>query len=349
MMIYEPYLRGLLTLLLLLFIAGAAGLPNQADERSDLSSGLVAYWKFDEGKGEIASDATLNRNNATLEGPTWVEGRYNFAVQLDGLDDYIRVADGDSLNLGDQFTIAAWVSLSKVGEGRQTLVQKAASYTFYVQWTADLLALIIGDGERRVGLLSDRGLGTAGEWHHVAVTFSYDADDGQGRVLFYINGQPAGEDFVTLAPSAGSGHLNIGRRAATAEEPKFHLNGALDELFIYDRALSSPEIERLFQLEESLNLPPIAGFTISPQDPTIDDLIQFTDLSQDPDGYIVYWGWDFGNGAVCPREPSSCGEGSWGNPTHRYATPGTYRVKLTVIDNQGALSRVTKQIEVFGD
>ncbi|MFQ6077473.1 MAG: LamG-like jellyroll fold domain-containing protein, partial [Candidatus Bathyarchaeia archaeon] len=140
-------------------------------ERSEnrvLSPGLVAYWKFDEGKGGTAHDATINRNNGTLNGPIWVEGRYNFALQFDGLDDYIRVAHADSLDLPDQFTIAAWVKLDKVGEGRQTLVQKAAAgeagmdifanYTFYVQWTTDLLALVIGDGERRVGLLSERGL-----------------------------------------------------------------------------------------------------------------------------------------------------------------------------------------------
>lgn len=87
------------------------------------------------------------------------------------------------------------------------------------------------------------------------------------------------------------------------------------------------------------NAPPVAYFSFTPERPTIDDLIQFTDKSYDPSptGYIVFWGWDFGDGTELTGQQ---------NPTHRYIVPGTYTVTLTVIDEQGALARTSKEVAV---
>jgi len=73
------------------------------------------------------------------------------------------------------------------------------------------------------------------------------------------------------------------------------------------------------------------------------DAIESHDPS--PSGAIVHVAWDFGDGAACPGTPGSCGEDRWA-PLHCYAEPGTYRVTLVVIDDQGALSRTTQTILV---
>jgi PKD repeat protein len=93
------------------------------------------------------------------------------------------------------------------------------------------------------------------------------------------------------------------------------------------------------------NAAPVAAFSFSPDQPRVGEPVQFTDLSYDPSpsGSIVSWGWDFGDGTTCPPE---CGADSRQNPTHRYEAPGTYTVTLTVIDNEGALTRATKEITV---
>ncbi|MEM2250589.1 MAG: PKD domain-containing protein [Candidatus Hadarchaeales archaeon] len=70
---------------------------------------------------------------------------------------------------------------------------------------------------------------------------------------------------------------------------------------------------------------PVARFTYSPTSPTTSDTIQFIDNSYDPDGHIVRWIWDFGDGTSSTDR----------NPTHRYLNPGSYTVTLTVIDNSG--------------
>jgi len=73
------------------------------------------------------------------------------------------------------------------------------------------------------------------------------------------------------------------------------------------------------------NRPPSASFTYSPEEPTIQDAVHFYDTSSDPDGSIVSWHWDFGDGQTSTIK----------NPSHNYADKGTYWVALIVEDNDG--------------
>lgn len=89
------------------------------------------------------------------------------------------------------------------------------------------------------------------------------------------------------------------------------------------------------------NLPPIADFTPSPQAPQVNEKVSFIDTSSDPDGFIVNWFWDFGDGATLEvQTPSS-------EPViHTYLQGGTYNVTLTVTDNGGLQASVTKAVRV---
>ena len=95
------------------------------------------------------------------------------------------------------------------------------------------------------------------------------------------------------------------------------------------------------------NAPPVADFSFTPEQPTVAEPVRFTDLSSDPSpkGYIVSWGWDFGDGSTCPPDCGS-GDGDPRTPTHRYAEPGSYTVTLTVIDNEGKIGRISKEVTV---
>ena len=85
------------------------------------------------------------------------------------------------------------------------------------------------------------------------------------------------------------------------------------------------------------NVAPMAVFSFTPEEPTVEDVIQFIDQSSDPDGQIVFWGWDFGDGTQLIGQQ---------NPVHRYARPGTYTVILTVIDDDGAIDKASREITV---
>lgn len=82
-------------------------------------------------------------------------------------------------------------------------------------------------------------------------------------------------------------------------------------------------------------VPPKADFSFSPTSPEVGDEVQFTDKSTD-DGQIVSRQWDFGDGTTSTEQ----------NPKKKYAQPGTFRVKLTVRDNDGAESIAEKSITV---
>ena len=76
----------------------------------DLSLGLVAEWDFDEGSGTQIADTSGNGNSGTLvNAPQWDSG-CNAALQFDGVDDHVVIANTPSLDItGTEITLAAWV------------------------------------------------------------------------------------------------------------------------------------------------------------------------------------------------------------------------------------------------
>jgi len=80
----------------------------------------------------------------------------------------------------------------------------------------------------------------------------------------------------------------------------------------------------------------ITNGTLSPDNPKVGEEVRFTDQSTDPDGQVVKWEWDFGDGAKSTER----------NPTHKYTAKGKYTVKLTVTDDDDLSHTVTKQITV---
>ena len=99
----------------------------------------------------------------------------------------------------------------------------------------------------------------------------------------------------------------------------------------------SLEIPALAITVRAPNRPPLADFGFTPERPTDLDTIRFDDRSSDPDGEIVAWHWDFGDGTTSMEQ----------NPAHRYSDDGRYRVKLTVRDNEGAEAGKALEIAVL--
>ncbi|VVB62297.1 Beta-propeller repeat protein [uncultured archaeon] len=94
--------------------------------------------------------------------------------------------------------------------------------------------------------------------------------------------------------------------------------------------------EDVFVAKVHYNLPPVADFTYTPDDPTSTSIIHFTDTSTDSDGTIVSWWWDFGDGYYSNLQ----------NPIHCYYTNGEYMVTLTVTDNEDVKNTFTTSVTV---
>ncbi len=88
----------------------------------------------------------------------------------------------------------------------------------------------------------------------------------------------------------------------------------------------------------NINDPPTANFTFTPENPSIEDVIQFTDTSTDIDGEeIITWLWNFGDGNTSSNQ----------NPTHQYGIATIYQVTLTVWDTEGANDTITQNVSAI--
>jgi FG-GAP repeat/PKD domain len=95
--------------------------------------------------------------------------------------------------------------------------------------------------------------------------------------------------------------------------------------------------------KESVNQPPVAEFSWAPQDPIVNQSIVFdASASQDPDGTIVLYEWDWENDGVFDESSESPGA------THRWTEMGSYPITVRVTDNEMATDSITKTLQVNG-
>ena len=185
----------------------------------------VAHWHFDEGNGTIAHDVDGQHNGTLGDGntnntPAWsTEG----GLLFDGVNDKLKVEDSDALDLTtDTFTISLWVKRSGASQG--TLLKKADAsngYQLTITATGTLQFEIRLDGTSKT--VTSTTTIPLNQWKHVAARY-----DGTALRVF-INGTI---DSATTEPLFLGGDTT-------------HLNGTLDEVSIFDSALSDAEITNL--------------------------------------------------------------------------------------------------------
>ena len=197
------------------------------------SAGLVAAYAFNEGVGVVGADASGNANTGTLtNGPLWTSGKNGGALQFDGVDDRVRVNDADALDLSLAATFEAWVYPTVVPSGWRTILQKEAdAYIFAAS----------GGGTPASGGMFNGVLHVASApsplpvntWTHLAA--SYDG----AQIRFYVNGVQVNTLAVSGSYEQNTNPLWIGGNALYGE----HFKGKLDDLRIYNRALTAAEIQ----------------------------------------------------------------------------------------------------------
>jgi hypothetical protein len=209
------------------------------------NSSLLGYWSFNEGGGTSASDdAGDTAPGALIGGAGWTTGRFGAAVSLDGVNDYVALPN---VNVsGSAMTIAAWVRTSSFGTTDQRFVSKAVDGTINGQyWTVG--AYVTGQGQRRLRFWLRTGGSTStlsassgdvpvGTWYHVAAVY-----DGATMRLF-LNGTQVGQVVKSGTIAANSAAaVNVGR----SHNGGGFANGAIDDVRIYDRALTGDELAQV--------------------------------------------------------------------------------------------------------
>lgn len=214
-------------------LAGLAKTSDAVDPKH-----IVGLWLFDDGAGNVAKDTSGNKHDGTISGAKWTKGKYEGALEFDGIDDFVEVPAADDLVL-ETFTIEAWVKI-KHGPDWQSILMKGQEPRNY---------LLVTNKDNDVALLSFTSGGrgqwksafgktplTDDTWKHVAGAY-----DGK-FMRVYVNGVMEGEVPQPTKPdkAAEPAKVKIGNGSADGHPIK----GLLDEVALYSIALTEDEVKK---------------------------------------------------------------------------------------------------------
>jgi hypothetical protein len=202
---------------------------------------LVAYYRFDEGAGTTVHDCSGNGNDGTIltspSGGSWVKGHVGTAIAVDGTAGCVAIKSSTQLALTSAMTVTAWVNVTQY-----------VSITYIVGKSIDATHLGWRLGTNApstliylLGTNSDAGVTDSiqisneptSTWLHVAATFT------NGNLHEYVNAtsQTTGTGPAAIYDDANA-VVTIGCRADNSS----YFIGQIDEVRLYDRALSAVEI-----------------------------------------------------------------------------------------------------------
>jgi hypothetical protein len=202
---------------------------------------VAAYWQFDETSDVMASDSIGSNDATVMNGAVWTSsGKSGYALSFDGVDDYVEVPDSESLDITEELTIELWF---------QPAVTYDATLEDYVvlldrSWDAgtdSYFLLINSSGKLQMGsaggnLQSTQTSWEAGTWYHVVGTYRDVGGTYSGEL--YVNGVAETLTNATYDNMAGgSQKIGIG-----GSDRFTKLNGIIDEVVIYKRALTPSEV-----------------------------------------------------------------------------------------------------------
>jgi hypothetical protein len=214
-----------------------------------LDVGLAGHWRFDEGSGTVAADASGGNNEATLRsGAQWADGRFGKALSVPGTNDRATVPDpaDDRLDFGTgDFTVAIWMKSGSAFPTTRfpTLLVK----TLYIGDTNRVGYEIFGynTGSERVMVFrtwSGPGTGTPGvgglfddKWHHLVGRKT------SGQIELFVDGVRRASRPHGVGSLSNAEALHFGSKNGEAYS---NYDGLLDDARIYSRALSDQEAAR---------------------------------------------------------------------------------------------------------
>jgi hypothetical protein len=204
---------------------------------------MYGWWKFDETSGSIASDSSGKGKHGTLiNGPVWVAGQINNALQFDGTNDYVDIPDGfDNFQAG--LTINLWAYPTAVknyarfvdfGNG-----SASDNLAFSREGTTNNVFFEVWIGGSRAG---DRIVATGAialsTWQMFTVTV-----DSAGNTIIYKNAQPVANGTTGVPKNITRTNNYIGRSNWGSDA---YYQGIMDDVRIYSYPLEQADIQAIY-------------------------------------------------------------------------------------------------------
>jgi hypothetical protein len=203
---------------------------------------LVAYWELDEGTGTTASDSA-GRNPGTVYGAKWVDGQIGGALRFNGVDHYVDCGKAAAL-APEKMTVAFWMFM----EGKtsyQYILGRANDMGLrqdYALFTGGDGRLKFAFGEKAGAMnVQSKGELSPGQWVYVVAT-----RDGAAASL-YLNGHLENSAAYSFTVTNKGQSLRIGSIGLPEPEWAGFFKGMIDDVRIYDKALSAEEIQELYK------------------------------------------------------------------------------------------------------
>lgn len=222
------------------------------EEEVRVEEGLFAYWKFDEGGGAIAHDS-VGSNDGTLVGdPCWTSGQIRGALSFDGVGDYVdldaHISDYQNLSTG---TISVWIKKESTGSAGGFFCASDGgdnySSLYFAKLEDERIKIRISQNDTsKLYWISTDTLPTG--WHH----FAY-VTNSSGHWI-YLDGEPMTGSYTVGSPSTNAFFVHVTEQDTLRighiyrdNEAVFPWDGLIDDVRIYDEALSPEEIQQIYE------------------------------------------------------------------------------------------------------
>ncbi|KKU57248.1 MAG: hemagglutination activity domain protein [Parcubacteria group bacterium GW2011_GWA2_47_12] len=244
-----------------LYKIGATMKINMPSNTGTLKDGLVGMWTFDgnDMSGNTAIDRSGNGNNGTLtNGPKKAIGKIGQALNFDGVNDEVNIPDNDTIdfNTNANFTISFWVKIPSSNQpdtsnSDNEIIEKwdqvDSRYPYVIRFNnhtaganSNTLSVARYDGTNNPGITTTKKYNDA-NWH-----FFVFQKAGSTLYLYADRDSPQTATDTTTGVTTNTSKLYFARRGHVTNDNFFR--GSLDEVRIYNRALSAEEIKRLYNM-----------------------------------------------------------------------------------------------------
>jgi len=247
-------IRAVVCMVLALLMASSCAAQAQCPALNSL--GLVAHWKLDESGNTSTAVDTIGGHDGSLSNypgdpsADWVSGKLGGALSFDGTDDYVNASNMSSLRIdqmGYQVSLSAWIYWEGHPSNLARIAGTQGYFGGYALWVGSSGKITFEvDGNHGNILATMDNVVSQNAWHHIVATFSQATG-----LIVYIDGEESASLTTQYYPpdTSAQSYFRIGNKEA------FYYKGFIDDVRIYNRALSAEEVAALYAVRSTADAP----------------------------------------------------------------------------------------------